>query len=212
MANIIFDFDGTLADTLGVTINIFEQLLRGGKPMPPDEVDRLRGMALWKVGAELRILPWKVPYLLARGRAKMRRQMKHVDIFPGMAEAVRQLDADGHKLYILSSNSVRNIRPFLKRFGLQTEFIKVVGGAGVFGKRRKLKRFVKTNSLDPNETYYIGDEVRDIDAAHHAGIKAIAVTGGYNNEQALREHKPDFVAKQPGEISMIVATNGPAGY
>lgn len=204
MANIIFDFDGTLANTLGVTIKIFEGLIRGGKPMAPEEVEKLRGMALWRVGAELRILPWKVPYLLARGRAKMRREMKHVDVFPGMADTVRQLNADGHKLYILSSNSVRNIRPFLKRHDLYTEFTKIIGGAGIFGKRRLLKRTVKNYRFDRAETYYVGDEVRDIDAAHHAGIKAIVVTVGYNNEQALREHQPDFIAKQPADIRQIV--------
>lgn len=172
--------------------------------MTSEEVERLRGMSLWRIGTELRILPWKVPYLLARGRAKMRREMKHVDIFPGMAELVRQLNADGHKLYILSSNSVRNIRPFLKRHELRAEFIKVIGGAGIFGKRRLLKRVVRTYGFDAADTYYIGDEVRDIEAAHHAGIKAVVVTVGYNNERVLRQHEPDFVASTPSEIKTIV--------
>jgi phosphoglycolate phosphatase-like HAD superfamily hydrolase len=204
VANIIFDFDGTLADTLGVTIKIFEKLLRKGEPMPAEEVERLRGLPVWRVGMELRIRPWKVPYLLARGRAKMRREMKYVEIFPGMAETVRQLNADGHKLYILSSNSVHNIRPFLKRYKLSNEFIKVVGGAGVFGKRRLLKRTVRRYGFNPEQTYYVGDEIRDIDAARHAGIKVIVVTGGYNNEKALRGHDPDFVAKQPADIAKIL--------
>ena len=136
----------------------------------------------------------------------MRGEMRHVQVFAGMPEVVRQLNADGHKLYILSSNSVRNIRPFLKRYDLRNEFIKVIGGAGVFGKRRLLKRVVKSYGFDPMETYYIGDEVRDIAAAHHAGIKAIAITGGYNTQEVLREHDPDFVAVKPADIRKIVSS------
>jgi phosphoglycolate phosphatase len=204
VANIIFDFDGTLADTLAVTVKIFEGLLRGGEPMHAEEIERLRGLPLWRIGSELRILPWKVPYLVARGRAKMRREIPHIQIFPGVPELLHELNADGHKLYIVSSNSVRNINLFLKRYDLRKEFIRISGGSGLLGKRRVLKRFIQKNRLDPAVTYYVGDEIRDIEAAHHAGLQAIAVTKGYNNEAALREHKPDFVAHAPAEIRKII--------
>jgi phosphoglycolate phosphatase len=204
VANIIFDFDGTLGDTLSVAIKIFEGLMRKGEPVPAEEIERLRGLPLWRVGAELKILPWKVPYLVARGRARMRREIPNIKIFAGMPETLQALNADGHKLYIVSSNSARNINLFLNRYGLRKEFIKIKGGAGVLGKKRILKMFMQKNHLLPADTFYVGDEVRDIEASHHAGIRVIAVTGGYNNEKALREHKPDFVAHSPTEIRQII--------
>ncbi len=200
MANIIFDFDGTIADSLPATIAIFEELLRGGKPMTPEEVERLRGMSLLRVGAELRIVPWKAPLLLARGRSRMRRRMKTIPIFPGIAETIRQLRADGHTLYVVSSNSTQNIRIFLKQHKLDTEFVRLYGSAGIFGKTKLLRTMLRRTRVDHTNTYYIGDEVRDIEAAKKNSIKVIAVTWGYNNAAILHDHSPDVMAASPAEI------------
>lgn len=204
MANIIFDFDGTIADSLGLAIHIFEQLLRRGETLPVSEVERLRGMSMVHVAIELRIKPWKVPFLLARGRKIMRRKIGTVQAFDGMTELIDTLHRDGHQLYIMSSNSVQNIRPLLKRYKVYTKFIKLYGSAGLLGKANLLRRMMKRETLDPTDTYYVGDEVRDIEAAKKAGAKSISVTWGYNNEKVLRKHQPDFVAHVPADIAAAV--------
>jgi phosphoglycolate phosphatase len=200
VAHIIFDFDGTIADSLPLVIKLYEDMIRGGQPMPREEVERLRGMSLLRVGRELRIMPWRIPVLLGRGRARMRHEIGNVPVFPGMPELIRQLHDDGHTLYIVSSNSVHNIRPFLKRFELNKQFKHMYGNAGLLGKGRLLKLVAKRNRLNLSDTVYIGDEVRDIEAAKKAGMRIISVTWGYNTESVLREHAPDFVAMNPGDI------------
>ena len=205
MANVIFDFDGTIADSLGLVIHIYEQLMRGGERVSAEEIERLRSMSLLHVAFELKIKPWKMPFLLARGRSMMRRQINTVEAFEGMPELIRELHGDGHKLYIMSSNSVQNIKPLLKRYEVRKEFIKLYGGAGLLGKATVLRRLLKRQKLDPNDTFYIGDEVRDIEAAKKAGIRIIAVTWGYNNESILRKHEPDFVATKPADIKKALA-------
>jgi phosphoglycolate phosphatase len=204
MANIIFDFDGTIADSFGLAVHIYEQLLRSGELLPKEEIQRLRGMSMLHLALELKIAPWRVPFLLARGRTIMRRNIDSVEAFAGMPELIRELNADGHKLYIMSSNSVQNIRPLLKRYDVRKEFIKLYGGAGLLGKATLLKRVLKRQKLDSAQTFYIGDEVRDIEASKRAGIKVISVTWGYNSEAILREHQPDFVAKKPTDIRSLV--------
>ncbi|MBC7581763.1 HAD-IA family hydrolase [Aeromicrobium sp.] len=200
MANVIFDFDGTIADSFELAIQIFEQVVRAGKPLPTEEIERLRGMSLIHVAIELRIRPWKVPFLLSRGRKMMRQRIDSVKVFEGMPELIRSLQVDGHKLYIVSSNSVQNIRPLLKKHELRTEFIRMYGGAGLLGKANMLRRVLKKQKLVPGDTYYVGDETRDIEAAKLAGIKIISVAWGYNNESILRDHKPDFLAIKPTDI------------
>jgi phosphoglycolate phosphatase len=204
VANVIFDFDGTIADSLALAIHIFEQLVRGGKPLSPSEVERMRGMSLIHAGMELRIAPWKLPFLLAKGRRMMRRQIDTVQAFEGMPELVRALRQDGHKLYIMSSNSVQNIRPLLKRYKLDKDFIKLYGGAGLMGKANVLRRVLRRQKLERATTYYVGDEVRDIEAAQKAGVKIISVVWGYNNEAILRKHNPDFVVEQPADIRKVL--------
>lgn len=205
--NIIFDFDGTIADSLPLVIRLFERMMRGGKPMPPGEVDRLRGMSLAHAGAELRIPPWKAPLFLARGRRMMRRHLDEVPIFPGIVEVIRQLQQDGHQLYVVSSNSARNIRIFLKRHELDNVFVHIKGSAGIFGKKKLLRDMLHRSKLVTGDTLYIGDEVRDIDAAHHCGIRIIAVTWGYNNHEIIQKHKPNFVADKPADILGLVSAD-----
>lgn len=204
MANVIFDFDGTIADSLSVAISIFEELMRDGKALLPDEIERLRAMSMVEVALELRITPWKVPFLLARGRKMMRQRMDTVEAFDGMPELIRQLHEDGHRLYIMSSNSVHNITPLLERYNLHKQFIKLYGSAGVFGKDNVLRRMLKRQKLNPAETYYVGDEVRDIEAAKKAGIPIISVEWGYNSAEILRKHKPDFFVTKPKEIARAI--------
>lgn len=201
----IFDFDGTIADSFGLAVSIYEQLLRAGEPMPKAEIQRLRGMSMLHLALELRIRPWRVPFLLARGRGIMRRQIDDVQVFAGMPELISQLHQDGHKLYIMSSNSVQNIRPLLARYDMRKNFIKLYGSAGLFGKANLLKRLLQRQRLDAAETYYVGDEIRDIEASRRAGIKIISVTWGYNSEKILRDHKPDFIARKPADILSLLA-------
>jgi len=206
MANIIFDFDGTIADSFGVVVRIAADLTDSHEALKPAEVERLRGMSLLHIARELKIKPWKVPFLLARGRRRMRREMSKVQVFQGMPETIKTLYGEGHKLYIMSSNSVQNIHLFLHRHDMLNEFIKVYGGVGLFGKARVLKKLLRQNGLDAAGTIYVGDEVRDIEAAKRAGVRILSVGWGYNTPEILSRHEPDVLAEKPADIIGAIAS------
>lgn len=205
MSSVIFDFDGTIADSFAMVIGIFHELTHRDKPLPADEIERLRGMSLAQAAKELRIQPWKIPFMVIRGRRIMHARMEEVQPHPGMIAAIRELHAAGHNLYIMSSNSVQNIQLFLEKHNLSTEFIKLYGSVGLLGKARVLKRVLHQNHLDPAQTYYVGDEVRDIEGAKRAGVKIISVAWGYNNSDILGVHKPDCLAAEPADIRQYLA-------
>jgi phosphoglycolate phosphatase len=201
MSNIIFDFDGTIADSFATVIDIFYALTDPGKAqLPGDEIERLRGMSLLQVAKELKVEPWRIPFLVARGRQRMRSQMKSMNVIKDMPEVIRQLSAAGHHLYIMSSNSVQNIEIFVEKHELGSNFIKLYGGVGLLSKAMVLKKIMRQNKLKTPETYYIGDEVRDIEGAKRAGLQMISVTWGYNNETVLAAHQPDYLVRKPREI------------
>jgi phosphoglycolate phosphatase len=50
---------------------------------------------------------------------------------------------------------------------------------------------------------YIGDEVRDIDAAKKAEVAAVSVTWGYNTEEVLTKNNPKIIIKTPSELSLL---------
>ena len=200
MAAIIFDFDGTIADTFEDVVRIFHDLTGRHEALPADEIERLRGMSLMHAAEELHIASWKIPLLLIRARRRMNKKMATVPAHKGTVEIINKLQAEGHQLYIMSSNSKRNIRIFLQRHGLAYEFVEVYGGAGLFNKASILKKIVRQNRLNPDETWYIGDEVRDIIGAQHAGLRIIAVAWGYNNAAILSAHHPTKLLHAPSEI------------
>lgn len=200
MAHIIFDFDGTIADTFAVVLGIFHELTHRSEPLTPEEIERLRGMSLAHAAEDLRVRPWQMPFLLMRGRRRMTGKMGGIHTFPGLQKAVRELHAEGHDLYIMSSNSARNIQLFLLRHEMNKEFIKIYGNVGLFDKAGVLRRIMRRNHLKRSETFYVGDEVRDIEAAHRAGVSVVAVTWGYNNAQILQKHQPDTAVSDPANL------------
>jgi len=204
MSTVIFDFDGTLADSFRVFIDIAYEVSGRTEPLPKPEIARLRGMRPLDIMKDLDIKTWQIPFLAFRGRRQMRKQMDRVQVFAGMPELVAKLAKNGHQLYIMSSNSVRNIEPFLQRYNMNTEFIKIYGNVGIFAKARLLKRVLRQNKLAANSAYYICDEVRDVVAAQAARVCSIAVSWGYNDTTILEAHQPDFLAHKPSDILKFV--------
>lgn len=205
MAAIIFDFDGTIADSFEMAVQIIGELTGLHKnSLPPEEIERLRGLSLHGAIEELHIKPWKVPFLLMRGRRRMGKQISKISAQPGMPEAIRKLYAEGHQLFLVSSNSENNIRSFLKQHHMSREFIKIYGGAGLLGKVRQLRKIRRHNRLAGDDCWYIGDEVRDIVSAHEAGIRVVAVTWGFNTAKLLESHNPTAMASTPKELLNIL--------
>ena len=200
MAAIIFDFDGTIADSFEAVVRIFHELTCRHEPIGLAEIERLRGMSILQVAEELHIQPWKMPFLLMRGRRRMNRRMGGITAQPGVPGVVRKLYEEGHQLFIVSSNSQKNIRLFLRQHHMNKEFVKLYGGVGLLGKSKMLKKVLRRNKLDPGNTWYVGDEVRDINGAHQAGLHVAAVAWGYNTVDILREHQPNRLIETPAEL------------
>jgi phosphoglycolate phosphatase len=116
-----------------------------------------------------------------------------------MPETLRSLSND-YKLAIVSSNSTADINQFLKQHNIEV-FDYVYGGGGIFGKHNKIKKCIKHFKFQKDEAIYIGDEVRDIEAAHKAGCKSIAVTWGFQPKKVLEASNPHELAQKPEEIS-----------
>ncbi|MDB5164789.1 MAG: haloacid dehalogenase superfamily enzyme subfamily [Candidatus Saccharibacteria bacterium] len=204
MAAIIFDFDGTIADSFETVIHIFHELTGRGEPLTPKEVERLRGMSLLRAAEELHVRPWKMPFLLMRGRRRMRKQIGQLHTFPDMPNVIKKLHHEGHQLFIMSSNSESNIKLFLKQHHLSKEFIQIYGNVGLLGKARKLRKVIKQNQLDQATTWYVGDEVRDIVGSQQAGLRIAAVGWGYNTVDILRQHNPTRLLATPDELLLLL--------
>ena len=200
---IIFDFDGTIADSFDSVVKIFERLT-GNKQMTTQDIDELRKFPLREVAKKLGVSVWKAPFLLYRGRYLMTAQIKHLHSFPELPKVIDKLHEEGHELFVLTSNSTRNVKKFLKYHHLYNKFVEVRGGVGLFGKAKAITRLLKRNSLDIKDCIYIGDETRDIESAKEIGMRVISVSWGFADRQSLQNHNPTAIADIPEDIIRIL--------
>ncbi len=201
---IIFDFDGTIADSFEVIISIFQHLTKNHTKLSEEDMHRLRQQPLLTVAKQLHVPAWKIPYLVFRGRLLMRSRMSQVVIFEGMGKVIDQLHAEGHELFILSSNSSGNVKTFLHEHHLNSRFVDIRGNVSLLGKARALRKLLHRNSLNIDDTWYVGDESRDIEASKSVGLRCIAVTWGFADLAALEPLKPTALAHEPKEIVDIL--------
>ncbi len=201
----IFDFDGTLADTFGIAVSVFRKLARKGQPTDDAAVERLRGMSAIEVLKDQGVRWWHLPYLIYYGRKTVKEQIGSVEAYPGMAEVLQTLHSQGSRLFVVSTNSKKNIDTFLRHNKLDGYFDAIYGGRGLFDKAGAISHIVKENHLDIQDCVYIGDEVRDIEAARRASIRSVSVTWGYNNRTALQAAKPETLIDKPKELLGLFA-------
>jgi phosphoglycolate phosphatase len=191
---VIFDFDGTLADSAAWTFGKLNEIGKrfGMRHVTPEEIEMLRGRSNRDVISYLGVPLWKLPGIAAEFRRRMAREAGAISLFPGIGEMLTALRAGDVRTAIVSSNAEENIRRIL---GLQNATLidDYACGASLFGKARKLRAVVERSGIARAETLFIGDETRDIEAAREAGVASGAVLWGYATSNILRAFKPSRV-------------------
>ncbi len=199
---VIFDFDGTIADTLGETRMIFNELAPdyGIRNVEEDEISELRHLSLKQILERLEIPKRRVPSLVARGTGLMRRNIERLKLINGMHVALTELRPHVEAFGILTSNSSANVDCFLRNHQLRDLFEFVSSTSKLTGKARHLRAIRKTFSLKNAEMIYVGDELRDVKAAQKAKIPHAAVSWGFNSRESLELSSPDFLFDQPDQF------------
>lgn len=202
---IVFDFDGTLADTLQETMVILNELAAeyGFRRMEKHHVHDAKRMTVGQFARFLGIPSWKVPRLLTKGKRRLTERLETIQPFEGIPDALNELKPHVDHLGILTSNSVKNVEFFAENHGL-VDFAFVMSCKKLMGKARYLKAIAKTHRISPREILYVGDEIRDIEAANRAKVPVAAVTWGFNAPDALEEAVPDYLISDPAELVRIV--------
>lgn len=192
MNTIIFDFDGTLADTVSLSHQVMNELALKYQFRQLSEADvrRLKEVPAKQVLKFMGISPLKVPFVMAAGKRKI---FERIDKVPFDSDFKRLLERfKDCRLGIVSTNAGKNVRSFLSNHQV-SGFDFIYADARLSGKAGVLKKALKRQNCDKTKTVYVGDEIRDIAAAHKAGLKVIAVSWGYNTKGALEAAKPDYL-------------------
>jgi phosphoglycolate phosphatase len=197
----LFDFDGTVADSLDGMLAIYNEL---AQQLGVVQVGPARAQALRKLGPraairELDIPMWRVPRILSAVRRTWSERAQVAEPFAGMLQTLARLSEGGVKTGVLSSNTEANVRAFFAHHGCAQPSI-LSTGVSMFGKASRLRKVLARHALSAAQVAYVGDEVRDMEASKTAGVRSIAVSWGYGEREALRLAGPDALVDAPEEL------------
>ena len=208
---IIFDFDGTIADTLPYSFQRFLEIAKALQLNDLSErqiIKEIRSKSYQELLKGSFKRAWlKLPYvvnMIKNMQIELEKEMENIKFFTGVKKFLFDLKKKGYKLAIISSNRIENINKFIK-FNKIDIFDFVHGKTDLFGKEGYLKKFLKDFKLDGSEVIYIGDEIRDVEACKKAGIKMIGVSWGLHTVEALKKNGVDYIVKKPEEIFKILS-------
>ena len=198
---ILFDFDGTIANSLEIGFQVTNRLARefGYQQINLEEFKQLQNLSSREILKRLKISIFKIPFLARRFNTEFGRNIGQLMLIPGIKETLLELKQRGNRLAIVSTNSERNIRLVLEAHGLSGVFDQVLSSSP-FGKSRLIKKMIRQNRFSPETVFYVGDETRDIEAARKSRVAAIAVTWGFNSEKILAAQNPDFLIHNPHDL------------
>lgn len=202
---VIFDFDGTLADTLPFTFSIMDELADkfGTRRLDKQDLPKLRGYNPARIIQMYDIPLWKIPLMTRESQLLLHRNIDNIRLFPGIERVIHTLSAQGINMAVVSSNALQNVKQVLGEeitrlihyFECQT---------GLFGKAPHLRKALRQAGIKPEEALCIGDEIRDIEAARQVGIPCAAVTWGFAEGSALAGYQPDHLVDEVHQIIDII--------
>ncbi len=208
---LVFDFDGTIADTFDAAVMILNKLAGefGFRGLSPTDLERARDMRTRQLMRFLGIPTRKMSRLARRGSEELHACIHSIQPLAGMPEALRELQALGYSLGIITSNTEVNVQIFLRSHGLEFfDFVRC--SSKLLGKARMIRSVIRRQHVRAAEILFVGDETRDIEAAKKVGIRMAAVTWGYNSRRSLEAMKPDFVFENPGELVAFLSNGYPS--
>jgi len=196
MKLILFDFDGVLVDTLGITYSMDVEM---NQHLSLEEHKSFFGgnihNAVRKNGA---------PINYSSDYDKIYRiKTREVKVPDKLKELVKKLSKE-YNLVIVSSTPSTTIREILEREGIASYFNDFFGSDVHKSKVIKIKMLLEKYKVPPEEAVYITDTTGDIMEARECGVKSIAVTWGFHDEKTLLKANPEKIISNPGDLVKAV--------
>ncbi|MCS6767265.1 MAG: HAD hydrolase-like protein [Candidatus Nitrosocaldus sp.] len=209
---VVLDFDGTIADTIRTLIRIVNGLADefAYNKIRVHDLHYIKGMRTREILAYLNIPLLKLPFIIRRIRIEMNREIPMLKPAVNIRPTLEALRGEGYRLGILTTNASSNVRAFLKNNDLELfDFIRSTHH--LLAKHIVLRRIKRQDGHGQGSNggsgdsiiFYVGDEIRDVEAGRRAGVKTVAVSWGFNSRDALLAEGPDYIIDRPEELEYI---------
>lgn len=210
LTNIIFDYDGTLVDSLSIYLKGFEQVFSEfGITVTEFEIAE---NCFGTIDGAKNLGVTDTQKFYKRVDLLISEQISHPPLFNNVIGVLNKLVENNIKLSIVSSSSQKNIREDLRNKGIFNLFIPIITGDDVSVLKPDPEGILKVIDYFklPKENFLmIGDSKKDIMAAKNAGIKSclfypIQSEKYYKYNNLVEKYKPDFVIKDFEAILKLI--------
>lgn len=200
---IIFDFDGTIADSYMVAIQLFNSIAHKYGYKQIEDHQKLRNKSMRRILCEDLGLSWyQIPRFMMLAKSLIKKvDAEKIHLFSGIADTINYL-AERTTLAIATSNDNTIVQRVLERHNIRG-FTYIHSGISLFGKHVAIKNILKKLNKNPEQVLYVGDEVRDVEACKKIPLKIAAVSWGFNSRDALVKSNPDYIIDTPEQLCAL---------
>ncbi|MEL6640665.1 MAG: HAD-IIIA family hydrolase [Pseudomonadota bacterium] len=215
MRSVMFDLDGTLADTSGdllAAANVRFRALGLGDLLTPEDAGTAvkGGRAMLRLGFsrvigfdEADVDAQYLPFIDAYAQ----NLDTHTYLYPGAMDAVAKLKSQGYAVGICTNKPIRQAEDLMKRLGVRDQFDSLLGADSLPVRKpdpEHLREAVRQAGGDPEQTILIGDTQTDRDTARNAGVPCVLVTFGPGDDD-VAALKPEGLLHSYGDLPALVA-------
>jgi phosphoglycolate phosphatase len=206
---LLFDFDGTLADSLPAAVAAIQAML-AELQYPPKTAAAINGyIGFGEAALVAGSIGTIEPDLVNRAREsyynQVRERIVSVPLFPHVAETLWSFKKQTK--IVLSNKRDEFIRLILNHHGLLPCFAAILGGDSAPCLKPDpcaIIGLIKRYRVEPERILFVGDMTVDIETGKNAGVKTCAVTYGFESREKLAAHRPDYLIDDFGALKEIV--------
>lgn len=199
--SVIFDFDGTLADSGFAVDRLMDYFIRKYRinNIGNRNFRNINTLPLRQRFKELGIPLYKLPLISLEAIRVYSRFVAEIKLIEGIEKLLCKLSEHSIELNILSSNSVRNIKRVLQKNKIDF-FSGVYSTSNIIKKDRALLKLIKKRKLSRDNIIYVGDQLNDVISCKRIQVKVAAVCWGSDSEDLLMQGKPDYLCRKPSDL------------
>lgn len=207
---IIFDWDGTLMDSIGWIVHCMQTAAKNAELSVPDtaEVKNVIGLSLQKAITQL--FPaidtvTKKNLVHHYEQAFFSREMTPNDLFTGIDAMLLNLKKQGYQLAVATGKRRDGLQKAMLATGVVElfDYTRCADEAGSKPDPAMIKDIIGYLGADYSRTVMVGDSSHDLQMANNANISAIAVECGAHSRVKLQQYNPMLCVQQTTELSEI---------
>lgn len=208
---IIFDWDGTLVDSIDWIVHCIQQAAaRYGCAIPePQAAKDIIGLSI--ENAMLQLFPdvdleTRQKMAADYGQTFFSKQISRDDLFPGVYEMLQQFRADGYRLAVATGKKTSGLQEAIHATGVAELFCTTRCSDQTASKPHPLMidEIVAELGIDKQRTLMVGDSVHDLQMALNAQVASVGVTCGAHSESTLQQYQPLRCLQYPTELIGIL--------